>query len=520
MTETTSPPEHGVSDKGLKSGAIGLLSTTVIGVASTAPGYSIAASLTAIAAAASADVGNQAPAILLIAFVPMLFIAAAYKYLNRADPDCGTTFTWVTRAVGPKSGWIAGWAIIVADLVFMPSAGQIAGSYTFQLFGADGIAQNTGGFWVTFVGAIFILLMTWICVVGIELNARTQFVLLVAELVILVIFSGLALYQAIVSKDPHTVTPAWSWLNPFAIKNSSALAGGMVVAVFFYWGWDTAVAVNEETKDSRRTPGIAAVVSTLVLVLTYVVVAVAAQSVRGAGFVANDSSGDILGALGKTVMGSGWSKLLVLAVLSSAIATTQTTILPAARSGLAMGAHKALPDWFAKIDPRHLTPANATWFFGGLSVIWYLGLTLLSNQLGGSGNVLGASIAAVGLMIAFYYGATGYACVIYFWRHLTKSWKSFLYVGVGPFLGAVILTWVFVKSTWDFRNDQGNGALFGVSLEFVTGIGMLVIGIPLMLWWRSRQRDFFDLRRDPPELRPGPFEGEAPPLGGVRVTED
>ena len=333
MTDTTNAPaasSGGVSDKGLKAGAIGLLSTTVIGVASTAPGYSLAASLTAIAAAANASVGNQAPAILLVAFVPMLCIAAAYKYLNRADPDCGTTFTWVSRAMGPKSGWIAGWAIIIADLVFMPSAGAIAGSYTFQLVGADGLATDT--FWVTVLGVVFIILMTWICVIGIELNARTQFLLLIAEMIILVVFSGLALWQAIVSGDPHTVTPALSWINPLEIKSFSALADGMVIAVFFYWGWDTAVAVNEETKDSRRTPGIAAVVSTVVLVGTYVVTATAAQSVRGAGFIAGDQSGDILGALGKQVMGSGWSKLLVLAVLSSAVATTQTTILPAASS--------------------------------------------------------------------------------------------------------------------------------------------------------------------------------------------
>ena len=505
---TTGPP---VSDKGLKSGAIGLMSTTVIGVASTAPGYSLAASLTAIAAAANAEVGNQAPAILLVAFVPMLCIAAAYKYLNRADPDCGTSFTWMTRAVGPKSGWITGWAIIVADLVFMPSAGQIAGSYTFDLLGADGLKTDT--FWVTVLGVVFILAMTWICVIGIELNARTQLLLLVAELTVLVVFSALALWQAIVNGDPHTVSPSLSWINPLEIKSSSALAGGMVIAVFFYWGWDTAVSVNEETKDSRRTPGIAAVVSTLVLLLTYTVTAVAAQSVRGAGFVAKDQSGDILGALGKAVMGSGWAKLLIVAVLTSAIATTQTTILPAARSSLAMGAHKAFPSWFAKVDPRHLTPANATWAFGLLSAVWYIVLTLLSE------NVLSASIAAVGLMIAFYYAATGYTCVIYFRRHLFDDAKTFLYVGLAPLFGAGVLTWVFLKSAWDFRNDQGSGTLFGVSLELVVGVGLLLLGIPLMLVWWARQPDFFRIKRDPPEVRPSPYEGEAPPLGGVRVTE-
>src|ERR1700676_5459619 len=103
--------------KGLKSGALGLVSTTVIGVASTAPAYSLAASLGFVTAA----VGLRSPAVLLLAFAPMLFIAAAYFYLNRADPDCGTTFPWVTRAIGPKTGWLAGWGILMTDLVVMPS---------------------------------------------------------------------------------------------------------------------------------------------------------------------------------------------------------------------------------------------------------------------------------------------------------------------------------------------------------------------------------------------------------------
>jgi nucleotide-binding universal stress UspA family protein len=95
----------GVVDKGLKKDALGFVSSCVIGVASTAPGYSLAASLGFVVAVAG--VGLQAPAVLLLAFVPMLLIASAYYYMNRADPDCGTTFSWVTRAMGPLLGWLA-----------------------------------------------------------------------------------------------------------------------------------------------------------------------------------------------------------------------------------------------------------------------------------------------------------------------------------------------------------------------------------------------------------------------------
>jgi hypothetical protein len=75
-------------DKGLKAGALGFVSSVVIGIASTAPGYSLAASLGVVAA----SVAFQSPAIMWVAFIPMFFIAASYYAMNRVDPDCGTTF--------------------------------------------------------------------------------------------------------------------------------------------------------------------------------------------------------------------------------------------------------------------------------------------------------------------------------------------------------------------------------------------------------------------------------------------
>ena len=164
-----------VESKGLKADALGFVSSVVIGVASTAPGYSLAAVLALVVAA----VGVQAPAVLILAFLPMLFIAASYYYMNRADPDCGTTFSWVTRAMGPWAGWIGGWAIIVADIIVMANLAQIAGLYGFLLVGWESAADST--FAVTFVGVIWIAVMTAICVIGIELSARTQVGLLGAE---------------------------------------------------------------------------------------------------------------------------------------------------------------------------------------------------------------------------------------------------------------------------------------------------------------------------------------------------
>ncbi len=170
-------------DKGLKRGALGLIASIVIGVASTAPAYSLAASLGFVVATQNGDgiVGVKAPAIMLLAFVPMFLIAIAYQQLNSAEPDCGTTFTWAARAFGPRAGWMGGWGIIAADVIVMANLAQIAGSYTFQLLGLDSAAEST--FWSTIAGVIWIIIMTYICYRGIEVSARMQYALLGIELV-------------------------------------------------------------------------------------------------------------------------------------------------------------------------------------------------------------------------------------------------------------------------------------------------------------------------------------------------
>ena len=135
-------------EKGLKTGALGLVSATVMGVASTAPAYSLAATLGFMVAA----VGLGSPIVAVIAFVPIFLTSIGYSELNKADPDCGTTFTWAARAFGPKTGWAGGWAIVAADVLVMASLAQVAGQYVFLLFGTNSIGGNATSGWVLLVG--------------------------------------------------------------------------------------------------------------------------------------------------------------------------------------------------------------------------------------------------------------------------------------------------------------------------------------------------------------------------------
>ena len=174
-------------EKGLKRGALGLISSVVIGVASTAPAYSLAATLGFVVVA----IGLQAPIVTVLAFVPMYFISVGYQEMNRADPDCGTTFTWATRAFRPRVGWMGGWGVVAADVLVMASLAQIAGQYVFELFNANGIGGDASSVWVLLVGIGWIVAMTWICYVGIEISANFQKALLGIELTMLTVMSDL-----------------------------------------------------------------------------------------------------------------------------------------------------------------------------------------------------------------------------------------------------------------------------------------------------------------------------------------
>ena len=418
------PEGSAAGGKGLKTGAIGYLSNLVIGVASTAPAYSLAATLGFVVAVGG--MGAHAPAVMLVSFIPMLLIAAAYNYMNKADPDCGTSFTWVTRAMGPRLGWLTGWAIVAADVVVMATLAYIAGVYTFKLFGLEAAANNLLD--VSIVAAIWIAVMTWICYVGIELSARIQYVLLTAEILILGLFcrrrARLTSTSAIRGLRSSRAGSPRSACRAVGAR----LVDGVLLGVFIYWGWDSGVCVNEESKDSANGPGKAAVMSTIILVFIYVVVAASAQAYAGTIFLKHNAN-DVLSTLGTDVFGSPLDKLLIIAVLTSASASTQTTILPTARTTLSMARFDSIPRVFGRIHPRYLTPDVSTITMGVVSLIWTLIIINVSQ------NVLGDSITGLGFQIAFYYGLTGFACAVYFRKEIFKSLKNFVMVGTGAVPG-------------------------------------------------------------------------------------
>ena len=228
--------------------------------------------------------------------------------------------------------------------------------------------------------------------------------------------------------------------------------------------------------------------------VAFAAVAFAGTAEDGIGLANPENADDVFVVLGTAIFGDNalgrlLEGLLVFSVLTSAAASTQTTVLPSARSALAMGSYQALPSQFARIHPRFLTPSFATWAVGLVAAGYYVFLTAVSS------DVLSDSIAAMGLLIGIYYSLTGFACVWYY-RHRLHGcdlWSK----GLLPGLGAVLLLVACVLSIIDYAVPaEDETAVFGIGGTFVVGIGTLLLGVVIMILY-SRLAPRFLPRRHP-----------------------
>ena len=221
------------------------------------------------------------------------------------------------------------------------------------------------------------------------------------------------------------------------------------------------------------------------LVVIFAVVSTALLAYAGPKFLAANT-GDVLDAVGGSVLGGTAVKILILSVLTSAAASTQTTIMPAARVTLSMGAHGALPQRFARVNPRRQTPGLATVVIGVVSAAIFIVLSIIST------NVLADSASAVGVLIAFYYGLTAFACPWFFRKTLRESTRNLFMRGIFPVVGGLFMAAAFAESVKTYLPAANSySSVAGIGGVFILGAGSILIGIAVMLAFRTKFRAFF-----------------------------
>ena len=478
MTEPSAPALPGTAPAPparLEPDAIGVTQDTVIGMAASAPAAVVAITLAALAATANYGGG----AVLVVSAIPMLIIANAYRRLNMWNANAGASFEWVGRAINPYLGFFTGWLMIAGYVLGTLSGVEVLGPSVLAIFGSSSTSVWANVGIATAVG----LVMLVIAIVGIRFTARTQVIMAVVEYAILI---GISIWGLVYVLGHHagTVPVTSGWFSLSGIGGKGDVVGGFLIAVFAYSGWDGTVYVNEEVKHRRINPGRAALIAVALLAVLYTLAQVGLQGVTSATNLQNNSS-DALVYVAQVLGGSGWSKVMALALALSVIATTGTGIVVGARIIYGMASYRALPEFLSSVPRRFSTPAAASAVFG-VTVIALAWVYLLATSVQ---NAFTYVVDLTGLLFAIFYILTALAAIVYYRRRVFSNLWDAVVLGLLPLGSAGFLAWMVEKSL-----STAPGA------ERWSMLGIVVVGLVLMLVARYGLKSwFFQIPRESDE---------------------
>ena len=450
------------SESKLNANSLGITESIIMGIAGTAPAYSIEITTSTIIATA----GLLSPASVLMCGLIMFGIAFAFINMNKALASAGTSYSWVSMVFGKTLGFFAGWALLVLCCVFMVSAMIPAANATLLIFKPE-LMNNVN--WVTFIAALWLTAVSLIVVKGIKLTSYVQVLMTIAEGVILLVIIVMSFIMF--PKAPaHPFS--WTWFSPFEFT-PKLFANGALVAIFFYYGWDVTLNLSEETKDPNRTPGRAAFWSMVFLIVFFLIFITITQLGLTDAEIQHYNT-NIIFAIAEKVLGKTWGYIAIIAVLLSTIGTVETQMLQFTRTLFAKARDGALHSRYARLHPTWQTPHIAIFF------IWITGMALLfvSSYLPTINVILQDSITAIGFQICFYLGLTGLAC----------AWYYRATVGQGVLHAVTHVIWPALSGLFLFFIALYSIPTFDVVTNIV-GMGGIAVGaIPLWLnrrKWRS-----------------------------------
>lgn len=456
----------------LAAGVLGTFESVIMGIAGTAPAYSVGATAAVIVAATGVlSVGS-----LFYCGLVMFGLMYAFIHLNKMDANAGATYAWASQIFGQTWGFFAGWSLIVAALLFMVSATIPAASSTLALI-APSLVENTT--WIAIVAAIWLTLVTAVVTRGIRHASTAQIAFSIMEVAIIIALVVGAFYQYW-GKPLHA--PSISWLSLFAFTPET-FAAGALSAIFFYWGWDVTLNLSEETKKGTPAPaGKAAFWSMVNLILIYMILMIMLLIVLSDDEI-QAGGANVLLAVSTKLFPEPWNYIAVVATMLSTVGTIETTMLQYTRSMFAMARDNLFHKRYAKVHPEWETP-----YIANLS-IWAIGVALIfgSSFMPSVSSILETSIASIGFQICFYLSIAGFACAWYYRRKFEDGiWNGLTHI-VFPALAAlfVVLVGVYSAYTIQFAEaDPENPAIMvmGINLVVFIGIGAIALGFIPLLW--------------------------------------
>lgn len=308
----------------------------------------------------------------LLAGLASLLAALCYAELGAVIPSAGSAYTFAYATLGQVVGWIIGWNLI---LEYAISAAPVAQQFSQSLQEAVGaltgwslppmlskaVLAHGEHFWqidlgrssIDLIGALFVLLLTGLIIVGIKETARANNALVIIKVAALLAFiiAGAALFH------PHNLVPfnPVGWVGPWDKDMiPTGIFGGAALVFFTYIGFDTATTTAEECVKPARDIPVGVIGSLLIGSLLYCAVAIVLVGAVPWQQVNIDTP--LQSALAP--LHAPWATWIIrIGVLAGTSSVALVSLLGQSRIFFAMARDRMLPPAVAAVHPRFRTPA-------------------------------------------------------------------------------------------------------------------------------------------------------------------
>ncbi len=427
----------------LVPGAVGLIAVVLFAITTAGPALSADSGLVV----STAYAGGSTPLAVILATVAMLLVAASLGQLAKFLPSAGGLYTYTSHGLGRVVGFLTGWLLILG-YVLIPPLVILVFAYVAQ---ANLAASAGAPTWIWAPIAAAALILGWALTIrGVRISTRAAVILGAVEILIFVAF---AVNLIVLAGSRNTL----SVFGP-SDGNSDGLGSvfvAMIYAVLAFIGFDGVASMAEEASQPRRNIPRALIWSTLVMGVFWLLCYYAAVVYFGPSRAASPThgfallnNGDPWGGLAHGLWGGAWV-LILIAVLTSAFASSTNSANAGTRIGYSLGRSGLLPQPLSYLHPRFRTPHVALTAQAALTLAIMLGL----------GFGLGSPITAfafigtiITILFVLVYGIVCVACVAYFRTQRREAFNPLLHAVI-PVLGVLFMVPVLIAS---FGIDFGN----------------------------------------------------------------
>lgn len=419
--------QNGQMHTELRAGALQLREVVMQAVTHIAPAIGVITSLAFITSVA----GVTAPIAFVIGGLICLGVAIGLTQLAKHISGAGGYFTYVSRTVGPRAGFLTAWIYFLYD----PLALGMLLAWFGATFHDTTEAQYGWGipWWAFFF--VGLALLTFLTVRGVKLSSEVVVILGLGELLILLLLAVFGLF----SPGPGGFN--FSPFNPGNASSANGLYLGVVFTILSFSGFESVAPLAEETANPRRNLPRAILISIAVMIVFYIFVNWGLEVGWGTNALNSFvSSPDPVFQLARNLWSGAWI-LVMLALFNSIMANCIATENAATRVFFAMGRAGVLPRWLGKVHPTYKTPTNAILFETIVAIVVGVGLSIWIGPI----NIFYFIGVLLTLGLIFVYSAGNYSVYRLYRGELRSQWNPLLHLVI-PLATTAALVWVGWKS--------------------------------------------------------------------------